>query len=149
MPAAEACGKTRAVQAVQARPRSEIRQIGAVIGVAITVLLLGHGVVQRSDHVIERNVQSGIQSNDKQSLIRRGVSVPGRGDRNGVRIELTERQLLTALVDHPLGKRLAFVDPLGFADLPPGAASTTKAPRRHWTRAVTEQVQANPAAIRV
>jgi hypothetical protein len=25
------------------------RQIGAVIGVAITVLLLGHGVVQRSD----------------------------------------------------------------------------------------------------
>jgi len=36
------------------------RQIGAVIGVAITVLLLGHGVVQRSDFTAVYGLQIGL-----------------------------------------------------------------------------------------
>ena len=36
------------------------RQIGAVIGVAITVLLLGHGVVQRSDFDAVYGLQIGL-----------------------------------------------------------------------------------------
>ena len=50
------------------------------------------------------------------------------------------RAALAALPQHPLARRLAFVDPLAFADLPAGAPHD-KAVRDYWTRTASGEVE--------
>ena len=50
------------------------------------------------------------------------------------------RRTLAALLEHPLGKRLTFVDPLTFAELPAGAEG------KGWAR--TASMERQPIAGR-
>jgi hypothetical protein len=53
----------------------------------------------------------------------------------------TVRTLLAALPGHPIAKRLAFVDPLTFADLPAGSPKADGALQRHWLGAARAELE--------